>query len=88
MRYIAFLLEPLYCTRSLLSAIIKDKRLITNNLCFFPLLMDNYDKKTKLLTLYKAFKGYICKIFPSSIYAKGFAKSYGSAKSVKREIDY
>lgn len=45
MRYIAFLLEPLYCTRSLLSAIIRDKRLITNNLCFFPLLMDNYDKK-------------------------------------------
>lgn len=47
MRYIAFLLGPLYCTRSLLSAIIRDKRLITNNLSFFPLLMDNYDKKPK-----------------------------------------
>lgn len=45
MRYIAFLLESLYCTRSLSSAIIRDKRLISNNLSFFPLLMDNYDQK-------------------------------------------
>lgn len=79
MRYIAFLLKPLYCTRSLLSAIIRDKRLITNNLCFFPLVMDNYDKKPNCWHCIKPSRVIFARFFPPSIYANGSTKSYGSA---------
>lgn len=58
---------------ALLSAIIRDKRLITNNLWFFPLLMDNYDKKLNCWHWIK----------PSKVIFAGFSSSsiyYGSSK--------
>lgn len=86
---INFLFQPLDCTQSILSAIIRDKGLITNNLYVFFLFWWIIATENQTVDTVWSLKGLYLQDFFRLLYMQTVSLSLTVVqKSVKREIDY